>query len=52
MYCLVKEHAENMITPSAGALRFVTFRPNKMLFARVGRVVSTVNEFCALILVS
>jgi len=34
-----------METPSGGALLFVTF--NKRLFARVRRVVSTVNEFCA-----
>jgi len=35
-----------MKTPSAGALLFVTF--NKRLYARVRRVVSPVNEFCAL----
>jgi len=52
MCCLAKEHAEmeNMETPSAGALLFVT--SNKRLFARVRRVVSTVNEFCALMPIS
>jgi len=33
MCCLAKEHAENMETPSTGALLFVTF--NKRLFACV-----------------
>jgi len=47
---LAKEHAENMETPSAGALLFVTF--NKRLFAHVRRVVSMVNEFCVLIPIS
>jgi len=46
MCCLVKEHAENMETPTTGTLLFVTF--NKRLFARVQRVVSTVIELCAL----
>jgi len=46
MRCLEKEHAENMETPSAGTLLFVTF--NKQLFARVRRVVPMINEFCAL----
>jgi len=48
MCCFAKEHAE-MESPSAVALIFVTF--NRQLFARVGRVrrvMSTVNEFCAL----
>jgi len=36
MCCLAKEHAENIETPSAGALLFVTF--NKRLFVRVRRV--------------
>jgi len=48
--CLAKEHVENMETPSTGALLFVTF--NKRLFARVRRVASTVNEFCALMPIS
>jgi len=39
-------NAENMETPSVGALLFVKF--NKQLFARVRWVVSIVNEFCAL----
>jgi len=47
MCCLAKEHAENMETPSTGALLFVTF--NKRLLARV---VLTVNEFCALMSIS
>jgi len=50
MCCLAKEHAENMKNSTAGALLFVTF--NKRLFARVRRVVSTVNEFCALMPIS
>jgi len=50
MCCLAKEHAEIMEFPSAGALLFVTF--NKRLFVRVRRVVSTVNEFCALMPIS
>jgi len=41
MCCLVKEHAANIVTPSAGALLFVTF--DKRLHAHVRRVVSTVN---------
>jgi len=48
MCCLAKEHAENLETPSAGALLFVTF--HKGLFARVRRVVLTVNELCALMI--
>jgi len=39
-----------METTSAGALLFVTF--NKLLFARVRRVVSMVNEFRALMPIS
>jgi len=50
MCCMVKKHAENMETPSAGALLFVTF--NKQLFACVQRVVSMVNEFCMLMPIS
>jgi len=51
MCCLAKEHAEDMETSSAGALLFVTIK--KRLFARVRRVVSTVNEFfCALMPIS
>jgi len=48
MCCLAKEHAENMETPSAGALLFVAF--NNRSFARVRRVMSTVNELCALMI--
>jgi len=50
MCCLAKKHAQNMETPSAGALLFVTF--NERLFAPVRQVVLTVNEFCALMPIS
>jgi len=50
MCCLAKEQAENMETPSAGPFLFVKF--NMRLIARVQRVVSTVNEYCALMPIS